>query len=326
MPNKTSLKDHVYLYSLKPEVVNAIKVTKDKVIAQTTITAFCSLRGDDYKSIFLKLKPVLYKIRDQEKVILFGNEKIYYHTYNILFLITRYLYAIDFYNSSDYKKTFAGLRGDTSQMQDKYHQHRTNIFDSSNAFTGDDKAKALLFRNFYQSREVADLFINFYTLNPTHTIKVSPEDQQAKTIVDKIIDHFSSTYIESEDVIYKSFSISLNAYFKFKMNIKSKHAKECTEAILTELFDYTFTASSADLQRNVYISGRLKSLPIFKHAREPHQLEIRTLEKFDTLFKELSTEFTELESNTMSAKDYFTENPTKQFLALLPIEFLQEIK
>ena len=326
MQNKLLLQDHIHLYSLKSEVVNTVKTTKDKVITQATIRKFHFYHGEGFKSIFLSLKPILHKIRDQEKVIFFENEKIYFHTYNILFLVSRYLNAIDFYNSDEYKNTFAGLRGDTSQMLDKYHQHRANAFDRSNAFTGDDKVKALLLKSFYQNREVTDLFVNFYTLIPLHMIKVSPEDQFFKKIFDKIIEHFSSTYIESEDVIYKSFAISLNAYFRLKMNMKSKHAKECTEAILSELFDYTFTASSADLLRNVHISGRLGSLPIFKHARNPHKLEFQTIKKFDALFKEMNDEYAELESNTMSAEYYFLENPTKQFLALLPIEFLQEVK
>ena len=321
-----SLNDHIYQYDFKPEVKQGLKVTKDKLITTTTINSFLSHRGNNYKNIFNSIKPSLHKLCEQEKVILFDGQKIYFHTYNILFLIQRYLMALDFYNSKPYKSTFAELRGSEDENLKKYHLHRANSFDSSNAFTGDDKVKAFLFRNLYTDREVTDLFINFYTLYPKHMIKVDSEDLFIRKIIDKIIEHFANTYISSEDVIYKSLAISLNAYFRLKMKLDARHAKKITEEILFTLFNYTFSASSADLLRNIYISGRLNELPIFKHAKEARALEETIIIKFDKIFNEMKKDFIELENMPLDAKSYFQENPIKQFLLLSPMEFVQEIQ
>jgi len=322
----TSLNDYIYVYEFKLEVKQSLKVTKDKLLTTNTIKMFLAYHGDENKHTFSSIKTTLYNLRKQEKVILFDEQKIYFHTYNILFLIHRYLLAIDFYNSNEYRNTYAGLRGSESEIFDKYHIHRANSFDNSNAFTGDDKVKALIFRNFYSNRETTDLFINFYTLFPKSMIKVDSEDVFFKKIFDKIIEHFSSTYIASEEVIYKSLAITLNAYFRLKMNIQAKHSKQITEEILSTLFNYTFSASSADLLRNIYISGRLSEIPIFKHAKATKVLEENTIINFDKLFTELKESFTDLENIPMDAKAYFQENPIKQFLALSPMEFLQEIQ
>jgi len=321
-----SLSDNIYQYELKSEVKQSINETRDRVLTNYTINMFLAYHGDNNKYAFNSIKNTLHQLRKQEKIILFNKQKIYFHTYKILFIIHRHLLAIDFYNSSNYRNTFAGLRGSESEISDKYHSHRANIFDSSNAFTGDDKIKSLIFRNFYEDRKSIDLFLNFYTLFPKHMIKVSSEDVFFKKILDRIIEHFTNTYIASEDVIYKSLAISLNAYFRLKMKVKAKHAKNITEEILSILFDYTFSATSADMLRNIYISGRLHELPIFKHAKKPRKLEDKTIEKFNKFFNELKNEFTDLKDIPMDAESYFQENPVKQFLLLSPIEFLQEIQ
>lgn len=323
---KTSLKGYIHQYEFKTEIKQGLKVTKDKLLTIKTINKFLSLHGDKHKHSLLSLKTVFYKIREQEKVIFFDEEKIYFHTYSILFLIFRYLDVIDFYNSDEYSNTYAGLRGSEAEILQYYHTHRANSFDSANAFTGDDKIKALIFRNFYLDRESTDLFVNFYTLFPKHMIKVEGEDTFSKKIFNKIIEHFSNTYIASEEVIYKSLAITLNAYFRLKMNMQAKHSKQVTEEILSTLFDFTFTASSADLLRNIYISGRLAETPIFKHAKTPRILDEKTITNFDKLFNELRKEFADMNNISMDAKTYFQENPIKQFLLLSPMEFLQEIQ
>ena len=320
-----SLNDNIHQYEFKPEVKQSIKVTKDKLLTANTVKMFLAYHGDENKHTFNSIKTTLYQLREQEKVILFNGEKIYFHTYNILFLINRYLLAIDFYNSNEYRSTYAGLQGSESEILEKYHTHRANSFDSSNAFTGDDKVKALIFRNFYSNREMTDLFTNFFTLFPKHMVKVDSEDVIFKKIIDKIIEHFSSTSIASEGVIYKSLAITLNAYFRLKMKMQAKHSKKITEEILSTLFDFTFSASSADLLRNIYIAGRLSEMPIFKHAKEPKILKEKTITNFDKLFAELKENFTDLKNIQMDAKSYFQENPIKQFLLLSPMEFLQEI-
>lgn len=321
-----SLKNYIYQYESKIEVKQSLRITKDKLLTSNTINKFLDYHGTDSKCTLNYIKPSLCDIREQEKVILFDGQKIYFHTYNILFLINRYLALIDFYNSDEYRNTYAGLRGSEAEILQNYHMHRANSFDSANAFTGDDKIKALIFRNFYLDRESTDLFVNFYTLFPKHMIKVEGEDAFIKKIFDKIIEHFSNTYIASEEVIYKSLAITLNAYFRLKMNMQAKHSKQVTEEILSTLFDFTFTASSADLLRNIYISGRLAETPIFKHAKTPRILEEKTITNFDKLFDELRREFTDINNISMDAKTYFQENPIKQFLLLSPMEFLQEIQ
>lgn len=317
---------YIYQYEFKPEIQRSIKVTKDKLLTSNTIKIFLTYHGDENRYSFSSIKNTLYNLRQQEKVILFDKQKIYFHTYNILFLINRYLTLIDFYNSDECQNSFAGLRGSELEILNQYHAHRANSFNSSNAFTADDKVKALIFRNFYLHRETTDLFVNFYTLFPKHMFKVDSEDVFFKKIFDKIIEHFSSTYIASEEVIYKSLAITLNAYFRFKMKIQAKHSKNITEEILLTLFDYTFSASSADLLRNIYISGRLAEIPIFKHAKTPRVLKEEIINDFDKLFDEFRKEFTDMKDISMDAKTYFQENPIKQFLALSPMEFLQEIQ
>ena len=233
---------------------------------------------------------------------------------------------IDFYNSSEYKNTFAGLRGSKDEMMNKYHQHRANVLDSSNAFKGDDRVKAQLFKNFYFDKESTDIFINFYSLNPVSQVKVDKGDEFFKSILEEIIDHFSSTYIESENVIYKSLAIYLNAYFKISIGLPSKLSKQVTQDILSEMFDFTFSASSADLLRNVYVSGRLASIPIFKHARDPIETDEHVINRFNAFFKELDKEFPDLGDIPITAEQYLSLDPIEQFLALKPMEFLEEIQ
>ena len=110
------------------------------------------------------------------------------------------------------------------------------------------------------------------------------------------------------------------------MGLPSKYSKQITGDILSELFDFTFTASSADLLRNVYVSGRLSSMPIFKHAKDPIEIDQKVIDRFNTLFKELSKEFSDLGDIPISAEQYLKLNPVKQFLLIKPMEFLEEIQ
>lgn len=323
---KDSLKNHIYQYEFKPEIKHGIKSAKDILFTAKTINKFLDHYGNEYKHSINSIKSVLQYIRQQEKIVLLDETKIYFHTYNILFIIHRYIFALDFYNSAEYRNSYAGLRGSESEILDQYHAHRANSFDSSNAFTGDDKVKALIFRNLYLHRETTDLFVNFYTLFPKSMIKVDSEDIFIKKIIDRIIEHFSNTYIASENVIYKSLAITLNAYFRLKMNMQAKHSIKIINEILSILFGFNFSASSADLLRNIYISGRLLEIPIFKNAKQARVLEDKTIADFDKLFAELKENFADLESMPMDAKSYFQENPIKQFLLLFPMEFLQEIQ
>ncbi len=317
--------DFIYRYELKPECQNGIKCTKDRLFIGATIDSFCRQNSSDYKKSFLRLGSALNKIREQEKVILFENEKIYYHTYCILRVIQLYLKALDFYNSKAYKKTYAGLHGSEEEILDKYHHHKAEAFDDSNPFRGDDKVKATVYKFLYSDRESTNLFLNFFTFYPLEMFKILPEEEWKVPILKKIIEHFSSTYIASEDVIYKSLAIYLNSYFRLELGISAKHSRTITQDILNELFEYSFTATSADLMRNVYVSGRLDSLPIFKHAKVPYSPRPESLENMDQFFSNLYREFECQDEIKITTKQYYAENPVKQFLLLKPVEFLQEI-
>lgn len=322
--SKTSLFDSIYQYELKPECRNGIKSPKSKVLIQATITRFCSSHGDTYKSCFQQISNVFQDIQKQEKVILFDNEKIYYHTYCILTLLTQYLSALDYYYSDNYKKTLAGLRGSDRQLLEKFHLHKANTLDISNAFAGDDRLKASVFYNLYRDRETTSLFLNFFTFFPLQMCKVPESDQWCTPILQKIIEHFSSTYIASEEIIYKSLAIRLNSYLRSSMCIESGYSKHITQEILEELFKYKFSATSADLQRNVYIAGRLNSLPIFKHGKSPRKVSEKTINKFDDFINKIYNEFNDLENTKITAKEFLNEDIVKLFLTHKPVEFLQE--
>lgn len=318
------LSDYIYQYELKPECNNDIKATKSKVLTQSTIAKFCSIHGNTYRSCFYQISEALQDIRHHEKVILFEGEKIYYHTYCILTLLSQYLIAIDYYYSDKYKKTLAGLRGSEEQILDKFHYHKANALDDSNAFTGDDRVKAAVFYNLYRDRETTSLFLNFFTYFPLHMIKIDDVDQWCTPILQKIIEHFSSTYIASEEIIYKSLAIRLNSYLRVIMRVKSVYAKQITQEILDDLFKYKFSATSADLSRNVYIAGRLDSIPIFKHGKEPHKISDKTINKFDAFIKEIYSEFGEVRNLQITAKEFLKMDMVKLFLSHKPVEFLQE--
>lgn len=321
---KTSLFDQIYQYELKQACRNGIKSQKSKALTQSTILMFCSLHGDTNKSCFQQIIDALQDIRHHEKVILFENEKIYYHTYCILTLLMQYLTALDYYSSDNYKKTLAGLRGSEQQILEKFHQHEANALDLSNAFVGDDRLKATIFENLYRDRETTELFLNFFTFFPLQMYKVPEGDMWCTHILQKIIEHFSSTYIASEEIIYKSLAIHLNAYLRLVMQVESGYSKRITQEILEELFNYKFYATSADLLRNVYISGRLNSLPIFKHGKKPHVVSQETIKKFDTFINEVFNEFEDIEYAKMTAIEFLDENVVKLFLSHKPVEFLQE--
>ncbi|WP_200763353.1 hypothetical protein [Nitrosophilus alvini] len=324
---KYILHEYYDYYELKPNLKIGIKNSpKDKTVTHNTIEVFNQFHEHKYASIFYQLKNPFYKLRQYEKVVFFENRKIFFHTYYVLFLIYRYLESIDFYNSDEYENSFAGLKSDKVKFRKKYRKFRKEIFDMCNTFPGSSKIYAVLFRMMIHNRPFTEIFLNIYTLIPIEQIKFKEDETWMKSIIKKIYLYFSSTPIHSEEIIYKSLAIVLNAYFRQKMQIKSSYALNIVNEILYILFGYYIKENSADLLRKIYISGRLGGLPIFKNKTSNKIYPDSVIEQYDDFFKELKKELPEISFISMDAERFFNEHPINMFFQLFPSEFLHPVK
>jgi len=321
------LNENIETYPIKPEILRPLKISKDKTFVTNTLKHFFKYRGDNYESVFKQIKKIFYEIRRHDEVILLENEKIYKHIYLILFHTQRYLEILDFYNSNEYKKSFAGLRGDKNKFIRRYRKFRKEIFDVYTELPGSKRLKAIVFKLYIKEREFSDILLNFYTLMPPSSFKYNDNEKWMKKIINRIWFYFSSTPIHSEEQIFKSYAIVMNAYFRHKMKISASNSIRLTRTLTYELFGYTFEATSADLLRKVYISGRVAGLAIFQNGSKQKLYTDETLSKYNNLFKvKLPQEFPDVDLTPyiIDAKQFFDTYPLSIYFQYHPSEFLHK--
>lgn len=324
--NKQPLNSFLHQYQLKPNIKQTIKVSHDILITKGTINKYITEHSNENKAYFNKIKPILQKIRKNEKVVLFHNTKIYFHTYRILSIIEQYIYAVDFYNSPEYKKySFAKNKSDTSKVQKEFHKLQVKELDIS-SFSFLDKLKAEILKQYLSRKELVDLVLNFYTIFPKSNInyKAMSENELLKDMVQKIFFHFSSTYISSENIIYKSLMIILNTYLRTVMKVEASYTKKIVDEILLTLFNFKDNTSSGTMLRKIYISGRIANLPIFKNTTKDEIYPEQLKNELKTLMKYAQRDFLGLDSLNTNIEQFFNENPIKAYLNIYPIEFMQK--
>jgi len=329
MQNK--LTDFIYHYKLKPEVVKKINITHNKAITADTLKVFQSLHPD-YDKVYIKsIKPIFQRIYKSDKVINFEKTNIYYHTYRIFFWIYQYTKILDYYQSDEYKKfSFAKQKSAKSKFRREYNKNKKELFDKNNAYTGDNRVHTFTLRKYLSQRKLMDIYFNATTLFSKNNInyELLQEVEEANTtimnIVKKIHTYYSSSYIDSEDVIYESLAIIINCYCKLKMGIASKISNSITNELLYALFNYTVEKTSSDRLTNIYISGRINNMPIFKNSKKADRFSKEDKENFSILLEEAKQDFN-MDNLLADANQYFKFNPLQAFFEQYPMEFLSKI-
>lgn len=326
------LSNFIHQYKLKPEIVKEIKITKNKIITNDTLKVFQILHPEFEETYIKALKLTLQRIYKYDKVIKFENTvNIYFHTYRILFWIYQYLKILDFHQSDQYKKhSFAKHKSARSKFKRDYKKNKKEAYDKSNANTGDNKVHALTLRKYFWHRDTLDIYFNATTLFPKNNInyealkEVEEADTTTMKMIDKIHNYYSSSYINSEDVIYESLAIIINAYLKLKIGISSKISTSITNELLYTLFNYKVEKTSSDRLTNIYISGRINNNPIFKNSKTSEIYSQDDKNKFFALVEEAKNDYSDLENILLDSNQYFTLNPIKAFFEQYPMEFLSK--
>ena len=326
------LTDFIQTYKLKHEVTIKINITHNKAITVDTLKVFQSLYPD-FNEIYIKsIKSTLQRIYKSDKIINFEKTNIYYHTYRLLLWIYQYTKILDLYQSDEYKKSsFAKYKSAKSKFKRGYNKNRKELFDKSNAYTGDNRVHAFALRKYLLHRDLMDIYFNATTLFPKYNInyelikEVEEADTMTVNVVKKIHTYYSSSYIDSEDVIFESLAIILNGYMKLKMKMKSKVANSITNELLYTLFNYQVEKTSSDRLTNIYISGRVDNMPIFKNSKEDI-FPIADKEKFSTLLEEAKQDFGDNDNILLDTEAYFHSNPLKAYFEQYPMEFLSKVE
>lgn len=328
------LSNFIHQYKLKPEITKTINIAKNKVITNETLKVFQILRPEFEETYIKALKPTLQRIYKYDKVIKFENTvNVYFHTYRILFWIYQYIEILDFYQSDQYKKhSFAKHKSATSKFKRDYKKNKKEAYDKSNAYTGDNKVHAFTLRKYFWHRETIDIYFNATTLFPKNNInyealkEVEEADTTTMKIIDKIHNYYSSSYTDSEDVIYESLAIVINAYLKLKMGINSKISTSITNELLYMLFNYKVEKTSSDRLANIYISGRINNNPIFKNSKTSEIHSQDDKDKFISLIEEAKKDYSDLENILLDSNQYFISSPLKAFFEQYPMEFLSKVE
>ena len=324
---KERLNSLIHQYELKPNIKQTIKVSHDILITKDTIEQYIKEHSDECKIYFHKIKPILQRIRKSEKVVLFNNAKIYFHTYRILFIIEQYIDVVDFYTSQNYQKySFAKNRSDSSKAKREYHKLQLKELDIS-SFSFMDKLKAEILKQHLSRKELVDLVLNFYTIFPQSNInyEAMSDNDLLIDMIKKVFSHFSSTYINSENIIYKSLMIILNTYLRTVMQVEASYTKKIVNEILWTLFNFKDDTSSGTMLNKIYIAGRINNIPIFKNTTKDTIYSEQLKNEFRTLMKYAQKDFIEIENFNLNVEEFFDENPIKAYLNIYPIEFMQKI-
>ena len=235
--------------------------------------------------------------------------------------------------SDQYKKhSFAKHKSAKAKFNREYKKNKKEAKDKSNSFTGDNKVHALTLRKYFWHRDAMDIYFNVSTLSPKNNInyealqEVEGADTTTMKIIDKIHNYYSSSYIDSEDVICESLAIILNGYLRLKVAISSKVATSVTNELLHVLFNYKVEKTSSDRLANIYISGRINNNPIFKNSKTSEIHFQDDKDKFFALIEEAKNYYSDLENILLDSNQYFTLNPLKAFFEQYPMEFLSKVE
>jgi len=329
---KNKLTDFIQNYKLKNEVKKEIHITHNKEITIDTLKVFQTLHTDLNEIYIKSVKSTLQRMYKNDKIINFEKINIYYHTYRILFWIYQYTQVLDFYQSDDYKKySFAKHKSAKAKFKRDYKKNKEEAYDKSNAYTGDNKVHALALRKYFWHRDMMDIYFNATTLLPKNNInydllqETEKADTTSMNIIHKIHNYYSSSYIDSEDVIYESLAIILNGYFRLKMRISSKISTSITNELIYTLFNYQVEKTSSDRLANVYISGRINNMPIFKNSKTSEIYSNEDKETFSQLIEEAKKVF-KMDNLLADVNQYFIYNPLKPFFEQYPMEFLSKVE
>lgn len=323
-----NLLDFFNQYELKAEVKQKINITKNKEITSQTLKVYKYLHPE-FDDIYLKvIKAPLQKIYKNEQVVKFENTNIYFHTYRILNWIFQYIEVLDYFQSDLYKKhSFAKHKSATSKFKRDYKKNRKEVANPSNVIKKDNRVNSFVLRKYIRHRELMDIYFNSQTLFPIANINYEAFEEINENII--LIQHlqkyYSSSYIDSENVIYESLAIIIHGYFTIKMGVDSKYANERTNEIVYNLFNYESEKTGSNRLANIYIAGRINNIPIFKNHKTSDIYSESLKQQFIELLDEAKKDFSDFENTIPNSTEYFNTQPLKAFFEQYPMEFLSKL-
>lgn len=320
--------DFLNQYELKPEVKQKINITKNKGITSHTLKVYKNFHPklDD---IYLKaIKSPFQRIYKNDVVIKYENTNIYFHMYRILNWIFQYIEVLDYFQSDLYKKhSFAKHKSAISKFKRDYLKNRKEVYNPSNAINKDNKVNAFVLRKYISHRQLIDIYFNSQTLFPKANINYEAfgESDENIILIQHLQNYYSSSYIDSENVIYESLAIIIHGYFTIKMGIDNKYANERTNEILYNLFNYESEKTGSNRLANIYVAGRITNIPIFKNHKTSDIYPESLKQQFIALLDEAKKDFSGFENIIPNTAEYFNTQPLKAFFEQYPMEFLSKL-
>lgn len=318
-----------YQYTLKSELKDSLQIKKDKILTLQTIKTYQTIHPD-LSDVYMKaIKAPLQKISKSDRIVKFEGNCIYFHTYRLLLWIHQHLEALDYYESDTYKKySFAKYKSATSKFARDYKKNIEAVFNPSISVKKEYRLNIFVLRKYIRNRKLTDMFFNSHTLFPRNNINYDAFEANDENInlIHHLQNYYASSYIKSENVIYESLAIILHGYMTLKMGINNQYANKCTSEILYNLFNYESKKTSYDRRTNIYISGRITNMPIFKNHKSVNIHTRKTKNQFIKFLDEIKKDFLEFENFTFSGETYFQSNPLKAYFEQYPMEFLSKVE
>jgi len=324
------LSKYFHMYKLRNDIIFPSGYTTPSVdLIGETVREFLEHR-ENIPTLTSSTKSFFKKIKNYDKIAVVDDKKVLFNSYKILQFIYIYINLFEIQKDASYKKhTFAYYKSDKQKYLKKYKKHCSELKEPDCTEEGSHKIMKFAYLFYNKSTDIIDTFFNQMVLIPFHQLKDFDEESYEMNIIRKSADFFSSTNFSSYQPIYKSLGIILVSYLTTKMNVPNKDAVEAVNTLYRDLFyditeyDYEINISAKTLLKNVYITGRLNSIPIFASRDNDEPYSDNILNGIAKIYEEIEKDI----DVDMSFLDYKEFSPLNNlplvYLNLSPTEILQ---
>jgi hypothetical protein len=173
-----------------------------------------------------------------------------------------------------------------------------------------------------------DAYINQCTLTPLQQIKDTDNSSHAIKVIKNLVKLLGSTNFDSYKPIYKSLGIILVSYLVYRMKMKNHEAVSAVNTLFDDLFylhtneRYQIRVSANEFLKNIYITGRLDTIPIFASSRSEYYSP-QTLNGLEKIYNKSQVKLG-IDLNMFDYKKYNPlNNLVSTYLNITPMELLQ---
>lgn len=319
---------YMYLYKVREDIVFPNGFRIDNTYVSTTIFMYENNHPEIERSL-KNSKSFLQKIKKYDTIAIADKQYILFHSYKLLMFIHTYMHLFDIYMDGSYKKhTFAYFRGDREKYFDKYKKHSNNLLEIDCIDKGQDSLLKFIYFNFSQHHDIMDAYINQCTLTPLQQIKDTDNSSHAIKVIKNLVKLLGSTNFDSYKPIYKSLGIILVSYLVYRMKMKNHEAVSAVNTLFDDLFylhtneRYQIRVSANEFLKNIYITGRLDTIPIFASSRSEYYSP-QTLNGLEKIYNKSQVKLG-IDLNMFDYKKYNPlNNLVSTYLNITPMELLQ---